>query len=85
MTPEDALELIKEYAMFGRVYFEPHALKQMRRRGASKQDIFAVLDTAKSCLPEEEEKWMLSGVDVVGDDLTVIVSIEGQDVIVTVF
>lgn len=85
MSPAEALELIKDYASLGRVYFEPHALQQMFRRGATKEDVFAAIETATTCLKQENKKWKVCGQDIVGDELTIIVSLEGMAVIVTIF
>lgn len=85
MTPEEALELIKEYASFGRVSFRGHARKRMRERNAYVEDVFEAIATATSCQEEEEETWRVPGVDTFGDELTVIVSLEGSVIIVTIF
>lgn len=85
MTQEEALELIKEYASFGRVAFVPHARKQMHLRNIYAEDVFEAIETARTCQAQSNERWKVTGVDIYGDELTVIVSIEGSAVIVTIF
>lgn len=85
MTPEEALELIKEYAGFGRVFFVPHAREQMRARNISTEDVFEAIETATTCQEQRNERWKVTGVDLYGDELNVIVSIEGSAIIITIF
>jgi hypothetical protein len=85
MTPAEALELIQEYVHFGRTRFTTHALRRMFQRNISRQDVYTAINTALSCLVQEDESWRVTGQDKEGDELTVIVSIEGGNVIITVY
>ena len=85
MTPAEALEQIKEYAQFGRVSFEDHALDQMDNRNIDKEDIYCALETATSCLAQPKERWKVEGVDTWGDELIVIVAFNGTVCILTIF
>lgn len=85
MTPEEALELIQEYAMFGRVSFGDHALEQMEDRNITDEDIYNVLDTATSCFAEPKERWKVKGLDTWGVELIVIMTINGAACVITIF
>lgn len=84
MTSEQALKEIKENAHWGRVYITAHARKRMRERFVFEDDIYEAIDTAYQCTPDEEN-WCVTGLDCDGDELTLVISIEGQNVIITIF
>lgn len=85
MTPAEALELIKEYASFGRVSFEDHSLDQLEDRNISREDVYCALETATSCQAEPKERWKMTGVDTWGETLNVIVAINGAVCVITIF
>ena len=87
MTAEaaKALEDIYGLAKAGRVDILPHAWKRMRERGADVNDVLLVL-TAKDCAEDKEpDKWLVTGHDLDGDKLSLVVEIEGDVVVVTLF
>ncbi|MBI5543087.1 MAG: DUF4258 domain-containing protein [Deltaproteobacteria bacterium] len=88
MTPEAAaaLEDIRGLSKAGRVDILPHAWKQMLERGVEVRDVLLVLRTATECAEDKEPgKWLVSGHDLDGDRLRMVVAIEGDVVVVTVF
>ena len=85
MTPAEALEKIKEYAEFGRISFEDHALDQMEARNVDMEDVFCALETASICFAQEDERWKVEGTDTWGDELAVIVTFNGTVCVLTVF
>lgn len=86
MTEGEALVLIRGYASAGRIRITPHASLRMRQRGASFADVRHGLITAPTCLWQSlERSWRVNTSDLDGDALTIIVAIEGEDVVVTLF
>lgn len=80
-----ALERIRRRAYAGRVVFSGHAKMRIAQRGASPSDVRHVLCTAGTCKAGENERWLVTGPDLSGDELTVVVVIEDLVVVVTVF
>ena len=76
MGPVLVLAEIKRLAELGRIVFTHHARLRMIDRGAT-----------VSALPQRErDNWRVEGgVDLDGDDLTVIVDLEADVVVVTLF
>ena len=85
MTPAEAIELIKDCAKWGRVAFEDHALDQMEDRNISREDVFCALESARECEAEAKGRWKVTGDDAWGDDLRVIVAINGAVCVITIF
>lgn len=56
----------------------------MRQRGASYEDVRHALENAIGCRPDEE-RWRVESNDLDGDELTVVVAIEDDVVVVTLF
>ncbi len=86
MTPTDALRLAREAACTGRLQFTEHALRRMRERGARRLDVSNACATATTATYQGSDVWRLSGgVDLEGDVLVVIASVDATDVrVVTV-
>ncbi len=85
MTGEEALEEIQEHARWERVSVTTHARKRMRERSVRKDDIYEAIATAKSCDEQEDGTWRLEGLDMDEDELTLVIELEGEDLIITVF
>lgn len=85
MTEAEALEFIKECASFGRVSFEDHALDQLEERHIEREDVFAALETAIRCRKQPRERFEVTGFDALGDELCVIVTINGVVCVITIF
>lgn len=56
----------------------------MKERGANFLDVRHALVNARSCAADGE-KWRVSGADVSGDELVLIVAIEAGVIVVTLF
>jgi len=67
--------------------FRAHASERMHSRGATPGDVRAALITARSSRWQaDRETWRITGgVDLDGDELVVIVALEADVVVVTVF
>jgi len=85
VTPSEALQDIRGYALAGRIEISPHARGSMRKRGAVFADVRHALATATACRAEPRDRWRVDSVDCEGDSLTVVVVLEGGVVVVTVF
>jgi hypothetical protein len=57
----------------------------MAARGASPAHIKAALSVAKDCLATEGDKWKVTGPDLDGDDLTCVVALQSEVIVVTIF
>jgi len=81
----EALSEVRALASAWRIRYGAHALERMDERGASRRDVQAALVSADCCRAQSGRRWKVTGVDRDGDDLTVVVVIEGAVVVVTVF
>jgi len=67
------------------VSFTRHARERMAARGAIAKDVLAALSGAGACEAADGGRWKVTGPDLDGDDLTAVVAIEDDVVVVTVF
>jgi len=82
-----ALSEIKRLVRIGRVLYTQHARIRMIERGARRRDVEnALLDATTATRQSDRDNWRVEGgADLDGDELTVIVALEADVVIVTVF
>jgi hypothetical protein len=82
-----ALGEIQWLARLGRIAITPHARQRMDERDASVSDVCRALRTARAALRQaDRNNWRLQGgVDVDGDELTLICDIEADVIVVTLF
>lgn len=86
MTATEALAEIKAKAAGGQVRFTAHAYLRMRDRSATARDVVRALVTATRASEDGVSKYKVSGgSDLDGDDLTVIVVLEADVLVVTLF
>jgi hypothetical protein len=87
VSDERALGEIKRLTRLNRVVFRMHARERMKIRGAVVGDVLNALVSATSARwQHEQETWRVDGgVDCDGDDLTVIVDLEADVIVVTIF
>lgn len=90
MTPNRALALVRELAAARRISLTRHARERMRPvpfgRGCSFEDLCCALRSATECKPgEEPERWIASGADLDGDELSVVLVIQDDLLVVTLF
>jgi hypothetical protein len=65
---------------------DPHVRLRMAQRNVRANDILSALCNAASCSRgNEPNRWKVVGPDLDGDELAVVVVIEGDVVVVTVF
>jgi hypothetical protein len=78
---------IHRLARLNRISYTAHALRRMDQRGAELADVRAALISSTAAVHQEERgTWRVDGGrDRDGDDLTVIVDIEADLVVVTIF
>ena len=86
MDDQQALAEVKRLAIARRVSFTKHAYDRMRERGAVVADVLAALSSATRAQHETGYKYRVTGgVDRDGDELSVIVAIEADLLVVTIF
>jgi hypothetical protein len=87
VTVAEALTTIRRMVRRGDVMFTRHAYARMDERGASTDDVCNALLTAKEAAHDpERDRWKVSGgTDLDGDALKVMVAIEADVIVVTLF
>ena len=87
MSPEAVLEEIKRLTRLNRLILRSHARERMKVRHVKLGDIRCALLSASSARwQHEQETWRIEGGrDLDEDDLVVIVALEADVIIVTVF
>ena len=84
VNPTRASSRIRSLCCAGRWEILPHALEPMIERGVTVEDVRCVLTDARSCRPAGK-RWRLSGLDVLGEPLEVIVELLADVLVVTLF
>ena len=87
MGDPKVLAEIQRLAKLGRIIFTAHAAKRMSTRGATARDVQTALVSATDATwQQDRENWRVSGgVDLDGDELTVIVDLEADVIVGTIF
>ena len=87
VTDAEALATIRRMVRRGDVRLTQHAHDRMDERGVEPEDVCNALVTATGATPEpERDRWKVTGgTDLDGDGLTVVVAIEADVIIVTLF
>jgi hypothetical protein len=87
VTDAQALAEVQRLTRQGRVFFTRHANERLAERGATTADVrSALLGATTAAHQPERDTWRIAGgSDTDGDDLTVIVAIEADVIVVTVF
>ena len=80
-----AFEEIRAHAEAGRITLSRHAQQRGAMRGARFADIRHALITALGCSAQPNGCWRVDSADRDGDELTVIVAIRHDVLVVTVF
>lgn len=77
---------IHRLASLNRIVYTGHALARMDLRGANRKDVRSALITATSARRQDRGTWRVEGGrDLDGEDLTTIVDVEADIIIVTLF
>lgn len=85
MGRKDAIEAIRFAASASRIRYESHARLRMKERSVSREDVRNALMNLKTCKAGIDDRWKVTGPDLDGDALTVVLVIEGDLVVITVF
>jgi hypothetical protein len=86
MTPAKARAEIRRAGVMRRVMFSPHARQRMAQRFVRPDDVYNAMEHHASCKAGDEPgRWKVVGPDIDGDELTLIVVIEADVVVVTLF
>lgn len=87
MTEAEALLLIRTYARRGWVRFKRHARDRMEERNVGEEDVERALIYAAKCGPDKEnpDHWAVVGPDRESAALLVIVALEENVIVVTVW
>ena len=85
VNPAEAIEVIRGYARANRIETLRHARRRMRERNVSHADLRQALSLAVGCTPQQGERWRVSGPDVDGNELVVVVELDDGDIVVTLF
>ena len=80
----EAPEQIRGFALANRIRYSGHSRKRMRERGVRDQDVRRALCNLRKWSQETSEKWLVTGPDLDGDDLTMVLVIDDGVLIVTV-
>lgn len=85
-TADEALTEVRRLAVMRRVRIEdPHVRLRMAQRHVRAEDVFCALCNAVGCKPGNElGRWKVTGPDLDGDDLSLVVVFEGDVVVITV-
>ena len=87
MTGPQALVEIQRLVGLGRVVYTFHAQQRMSQRSATTDDVRSALTSATSATHQpENDRWCVAGgCDLDGDDLTIIVDLQADVVVITLF
>lgn len=80
-----ALAEIHRLAQLRRIRLTRHAVDRMDQRGAELEDVRAALVSSTAAFTQERGWRVEGGVDRDGDELTVIVDIEADVIVITLF
>lgn len=85
MTESEALQQIRDAGLRGLFRLTVHAQDRMAERGARWTDVRHGLANAGSCTRQVNGNFKTETHDLDGDDLTLIVALDGDVVVVTLF
>jgi hypothetical protein len=86
VTDTRVLGEIQRLARLDRIVLTRHAVKRMDQRDAKRGDVRAALVSATSAVAQDRGGWRVEGgCDREGDDLTVIVDLEADLIVITLF
>lgn len=87
MTPDEALHEVRRLATQNRLRYTRHARERMAQRGAQAADVRHALRRAESCSASADapDRWVVRGPDLDDDELSVVVVIEDDCVVITLY
>lgn len=87
MTADEALQEIRRLATQNRLRYTRHARERMAERGAQVADVRHALRGGRSCAASADgsDRWVVEGPDLDGDGLRVVVVIEDDCVVITLY
>src|SRR5688572_12583484 len=85
-TVAEALDRVKGLTSANRWRIEPrHGIPRMRQRGASFEDVRHGLISAVDCHFQDNGRWKLETEDLDGDEMFLVVVVEDDVLVVTLF
>ncbi|MGZ3455991.1 MAG: DUF4258 domain-containing protein [Polyangiales bacterium] len=84
-SPDEALEAIRNAGLRGIFLLTDHAEVRMAERGVRWADVRHALQHAPSCRQQANGRWTTDSADLDGDSLTLVVAIEADVVVVTLY
>lgn len=85
MTAAEALADIRGYARAGRYWFTRHARQRMEERGIRETAAVRALCYAMECWPDDDDKWRTTGRDRDGEAIELVVAIEDELIVITLY
>jgi hypothetical protein len=86
VTAEEAKSEIARFAVANRIRIVTHARERMAQRSITYRDIRNALINASACVAGEDAgRWVVTGLDLDGEDTKVVCAIEDGVVVITVF
>lgn len=86
MTERQMLELVRSLTRANRWEVDQyHGQSRMQQRGVSFADVEHALLNATQCRVQENGRWKLVSCDLDGDDLTLIVFVDDEILVMTLF
>jgi hypothetical protein len=79
------LDEIRRCVVLGDLAYTRHARQRMRQRAIAEGDVACALLGARLAAAAPEGRWKITGPDLEGDDLAVVVAIDVGVVVVTVY
>lgn len=84
MEPSDALKEARLVGGLGQFGLSRHAIERMRERNVTRRDIGKALQSATAAALDGERWCLTGGIDLDGDNLTVVIVFTGPGLVVTV-
>jgi hypothetical protein len=81
----DVLKNVRGLASANRIIVSGHARVRMRERNVTYADLQSALGNATRCRCGNDDRWNVVGPDLDGEELTVIVIVESDLIVVTVY
>lgn len=86
MTEQEMLERVRSYTRGNRWEVDQvHGQPRMQQRGVSYSDVEHALLNANQCQIQANGRWKLQSWDLDGDDLPLIVVVDGGVLVITLF
>ena len=85
MTSKRARKVIRDLVRAGRWILTEHAVERLIERDVLVEDVQHALSNCVSCRAQARGRWLVSGPDRMGDAVRLIIEVDAQLVVVTMF